>query len=116
MEFVEAREWYEQMGGDLGKLPSYVGYTDAVEKVLDLGKPEVEEESEEEEEEKKKEEEEEDEDEEDDDDYEEEDEEESEDFSSDVSVSMSSSSDDVNLEYNLRGFSDDEEEDEISYP
>ena len=114
MEFVEAREWYEQMGGDLGKLPSYVGYTDAVEKVLDLGKPEVEEESEEEEEEKKKEEEEEDEDEEDDDDYEEEDEEESEDFSSDVSVSMSSSSDDVNLEYNLRGFSDDEEEDEIS--
>ena len=27
---------------------------------------------------------------------------------------MSSSSDDVNLEYNLRGFSDDEEEDEIS--
>ena len=115
MEFCEAREWYEQMGGDLGKLPSYVGYTDAVEKVLDLGKPEVEEESEEEEEEKKKEEEEEeDEDEEDDDDYEEEDEEESEDFSSDVSVSMSSSSDDVNLEYNLRGFSDDEEEDEIS--
>ena len=115
MEFCEARDWYEQMGGDLGKLPSYVGYTDAVEKVLDLGKPEVEEESEEEEEEeKKKEEEEEDEDEEDDDDYEEEDEEESEDFSSDVSVSMSSSSDDVNLEYNLRGFSDDEEEDEIS--
>ena len=116
MEFVEAREWYEQMGGDLGKLPSYVGYTDAVEKVLDLGKPEVEEESDEEEEEKKKEEEEEDEDEEEDDDYEEEDEEESEDFSSDddVSVSMPSSSDDVNLEYNLRGFSDDEEEDEIS--
>ena len=50
MEFCEARDWYEQMGGDLGKLPSYVGYTDAVEKVLDLGKPEVEEESEEEEE------------------------------------------------------------------
>jgi len=94
-EFVEARQWYEEMGGDLGKLPSYVGYTDAVEKVLDLGKPEVEEESDvsdlgddakEEEEE----------DEEDDDD------------------AMSSSSDDVNLEYNLRGFSDDEEEDEIS--
>jgi DNA polymerase sigma len=93
------------MGGDLGKLPSYVGYTDAVEKVLDLGKPEVEDESDDEEEEKKEEEEEEDEDEdEEDDDYEEE----------DVSVSMSSSSDDVNLEYNLRGFSDDEEEDEIS--
>ena len=49
MEFCEARDWYEQMGGDLGKLPSYVGYTDAVEKVLDLGKPEVEEESDEEE-------------------------------------------------------------------
>ena len=32
-------------GRDLGKLPSYVGYDDAVEKVLDLGKPKVEEES-----------------------------------------------------------------------
>ena len=45
VEFAEARQWYEQMGGDLGKLPSYVGYDDAVEKVLDLGKPKVEEES-----------------------------------------------------------------------
>ena len=113
VEFAEARQWYEQMGGDLGKLPSYVGYDDAVEKVLDLGKPKVEEESD------------------DDDDgkmrrtvasIEKEgnaaatskDEDERYAPDGDDDGSASSSSDDVDLEYNLRGFSDDEEEDEIS--
>ena len=117
VEFAEARQWYEQMGGDLGKLPSYVGYDDAVEKVLDLGKPKVEEES--------------DGDDDDDDDgkmgrtvasIEKEgnaaatskDEDERYAPDGDDDGSASSSSDDVDLEYNLRGFSDDEEEDEIS--
>ena len=115
VEFAEARQWYEQNGGDLGKLPSYVGYDDAVEKVLDLGKPKVEEESD------------------DDDDAEEKEgkmgrtvasiekegnatsKDEDERYAPDGDDgSASSSSDDVDLEYNLRGFSDDEEEDEIS--
>ena len=119
VEFAEARQWYEQMGGDLGKLPSYVGYDDAVEKVLDLGKPKVEEESDG------------DNDDDDDDDgkmgrtvasIEKEgnaaatskDEDERYAPDGDDDGSASSSSDDVDLEYNLRGFSDDEEEDEIS--
>ena len=120
VEFAEARQWYEQMGGDLGKLPSYVGYDDAVEKVLDLGKPKVEEES--------------DGDNDDDDDDDDgkmgrtvasiekegnaaatsKDEDERYAPDGDDDGSASSSSDDVDLEYNLRGFSDDEEEDEIS--
>ena len=121
VEFAEARQWYEQMGGDLGKLPSYVGYDDAVEKVLDLGKPKVEEESDGDN----------DDDDDDDDDgkmgrtvasIEKEgnaaatskDEDERYAPDGDDDGSASSSSDDVDLEYNLRGFSDDEEEDEIS--
>ena len=93
-----------------------MGYDDAVEKVLDLGKPKVEEESD-------------DDDDDDDDDgkmgrtvasIEKEgnatskDEDERYAPDGDDDGSASSSSDDVDLEYNLRGFSDDEEEDEIS--
>ena len=84
--FEDARLFYEKEGGDLSKLPNYVGYKDATEKVIDLEKPEVEEDSENDEDEDK-------------DKGEEEEEEDSE-------------TEDL-MDLNLRGISD-EEEDEIS--
>lgn len=111
--FIDARVYYEREGGDLSRLPDYVGYDDAVEKVLDQGRPVVEMETDDDDA---------DEDDkeapivisDDDEELEEEDKEDSSSSDDSESIENSESETDHNLEYNLRGFSDDEEEDEIS--